>query len=171
MTAQQQEALAPVRAALLTSARAAVQRELSAAHLDAEATLAQARAQARSILDTAAEEGRADAATSIAAEHEQARRQARTVELAAQRESYDELLRHVTAAVARAFAEPDTRDQLVAAIGAQLGPDAIVRDAPGGGVTGEVAGRLVDFGARAVAGRAVDALGDEVRALWALWAP
>jgi vacuolar-type H+-ATPase subunit E/Vma4 len=167
VTAQQQDALAPVRAALLTRARAEAERELSAAHLDAEATLARARAQARSILDAAAEEGRADAVTSIAAEHEKARRQARAIELAAQRQSYDELLQRVTAAVARAFAEPGRREQLVAAIQAQLGPRAIVRDTPGGGVTGEIAGRLVDLGARPVAGRAVDALGDEVRSLWA----
>ncbi|MFJ8962685.1 hypothetical protein ACIRG5_25165 [Lentzea sp. NPDC102401] len=167
MTAQQQEALAPVRTALLATARAEADRDLASAHLDADAALASARARARSILDAAAEEGRADAATLIAAEHEKARRRARAIELAAQRESYDELLQRVTAAVARAFAEPDRRDQLVTAIHVQLGPGAIVRDTPGGGLTGAVAGRLVDFGARAVAGRAVDALGDEVRALWA----
>ncbi|MET8763379.1 hypothetical protein [Lentzea sp. NPDC004782] len=167
MTAQQQEALAPVRAALLAGARAEAERELSAARLDADATLASARAKANSILAAAAEEGRADAVASIAAGHEKARRAARSIGLAAQREIYEELLERVTAAVARAFTEPDRRAQLVAAVHAQLGADAIVRDAPGGGVTGEVAGRLVDLGVRAVAARAVDALGDEVRALWA----
>jgi vacuolar-type H+-ATPase subunit E/Vma4 len=168
MTAQQQqEALAPVRAALLAEARAEAERALSAAHLDADATLARARAEARSILDLAADEGRADAARSIAAEHEKARRAARALELAAQRESYEELHRRVAAAVAHAFSEPGRRDQLVAAIRAELGADAIVRDAPGGGVRGEAAGRFVDLGVRAVTGRAVDALGDEVQALWA----
>ncbi|USX53930.1 hypothetical protein [Lentzea sp. HUAS12] len=167
MTAQQQDALAPVRAALLAEARAEAERELTAARLDADATLARARARASSILDAAAQEGRADAASSIAAEHEKARRAARTVELTAQGEIYDELLQRVTAAVARAFTEPSRREQLVAAVHAQLGAGAVVRDAPGGGVTGEVTGRLVDLGVQAVTGRAVDALGDEVRALWA----
>jgi vacuolar-type H+-ATPase subunit E/Vma4 len=167
MTAQQQDALAPVRAALLAGVRAEAERELSAARRDAEATLARARAEASSILLAAAEEGRADAAASIAAEHEKACRMARSIELTAQREIYDELLQRVTAAVARAFAEPDRRAELVAAVHAQLGAGAIVRDAPGGGVTGAVTGRLVDLGVRTVAGRAVDALGDEVRALWA----
>lgn len=167
MTVQQQDALAPVRAALLARARAEADRELATAHLDADALLATARAETQSVLDTAAEEGRADAASSIAAEHEKARRAARALELAAQREIYDELRRRVTSAVARAFADPVRRDQLVAMIRAELGDDATVRDVPGGGVTGEAAGRVVDLGVEAVASRAVDALGDGVRALWA----
>ncbi|MFS8098939.1 hypothetical protein LFM09_17565 [Lentzea alba] len=167
MTVQQQDALAPVRAALLARARAQAGRELAAAHLDGDALLATARAEARSILDLAAEEGRADAASSIAAEHEKARRTARALEQAAQREIYDDLRHRVTTAVARAFADPVRRDRLVAMIRTELGAGATVRDAPGGGVTGEAAGRVVDLGVEAVAGRAVDALGDGVRALWA----
>jgi hypothetical protein len=167
MTVQQQDALAPVRAALLARARAEAGRELADAHLDADALLATARAESQSILDTAAEEGRADAALSIAAEHEKARRAARALELAAQREIYDELRQRVTAAVARAFSDPVRRDHLVATVRAELGAGATVRDAPGGGVTGEAAGRVVDLGVEAMAGRAVDALGDRVRTLWA----
>lgn len=166
MTTRQQDALAPVRAALLARARAEAGRELAAAHLDADALLATARAETQSILDTAAEEGRADAALSIAAEHEKARRAARALELTAQREIYDELRQRVTAEVGRAFTDPVRRDQLVAVIRAELGPRATVRDAPGGGMTGQAAGRVVDLGVEAVTGRAVDALGDGVRALW-----
>ncbi|WP_439657894.1 hypothetical protein ACSHWB_36670 [Lentzea sp. HUAS TT2] len=166
MTARQQDALAPVRAALLTRARADAERELAAARLDADATLASARAEARTILGKAARAGRADAVSSIAAEHEKARRAARRLELNAQREIYDELHRRVTDAVALAFAEPGRRDDLVSMIRAELGAGATVRDAARGGATGEAAGRVVDLGVEAVADRAVDALGDEVRALW-----
>jgi hypothetical protein len=50
----------------------------------------------------------------------------------------------------------DVRARLVAAIHERLGPRAAVRDAPGGGVVGEVPGRRLDLSLAAFADRAVD---------------
>jgi len=73
----------------------------------------------------------------------------------------------VAAAVGRLAEDPALRGRLVAAVWARLGPDATVLDAAGGGVVGVAAGRRIDLSLAAVAERAVDALGGEVRALWA----
>ncbi len=82
-------------------------------------------------------------------------------------DSYEELRRRVAAAVGRLAEDPALRGRLVAAVWARLGPDATVLDAAGGGVVGVAAGRRIDLSLAAVAERAVDALGGEVRALWA----
>lgn len=162
-----QAALAPLRSALLARARAEAGQEVAEAERQADSLLTQARATAQAILDTAASLGRSDAETVIAAKRNQARRAARLRELAAQREVYDELHRRVAAAVARLADEPTLRDRLLAEIRAVLGPDATVLDVPGGGVVGHVPGRRVDLSLRAVAERAVEELGGEVRELWA----
>lgn len=160
-------ALQPVRVALIHGAEADAERELVQARQTAGAELAEAWATAAAILERAADAGRVDADAVIAAERTAARRSARAVELAAQREVYEELRRRVAAAVARLAEDPALRGRLVAAVRARLGPDATVLEAAGGGVVGVAAGRRVDLSLVAVAERAVDALGGEVCELWA----
>lgn len=163
----QLDALAPVIAALLARARTEAEQELADARREADSTLADARAEARRILAEAAAAGRAAAAESIAAEHQRARREARALELAVQREIYDDFAHRVAAAVSRAFTDPLMRARLVASVRAELGPDASVCDGDGGGVLGVAPGKRLDLGVQAVTARAVEALGDEVRELWA----
>ncbi|MFC3890743.1 hypothetical protein ACFOWZ_04605 [Lentzea rhizosphaerae] len=163
----QLDALAPVIAALLARARTEAEQELADARREADSTLAEARTEARRILSEAAAAGRAAAAESIVIEHERARREARALELAVQREIYDDFAHRVAGAVSRAFTDPLMRARLVASVRAELGPDASVRDGDGGGVLGVAPGRRLDLGVQAVTERAVEALGDEVRELWA----
>ena len=159
--------LKPLREALVRHARADAERELAQAKQDSEAELVKARAGAATILNEAAEAGRADASAVVAAERTAARRSARAMELAAQRELYEELRRRVATGVARLAEDPAVRDRFVAAVRARLGPDATVLDAAGGGVVGVASGRRVDLSLARLAERAVDALGGEVCELWA----
>ncbi|MEO6086453.1 MAG: hypothetical protein ABIQ18_25395 [Umezawaea sp.] len=162
----QVEALAPVSSALLARAGDEAGREVAEARRQGDDLLAQARGRARAILDEAADAGRSDAAVAIAAEHSHARRAARALELDAQKEIHDLLRREVAAVVARLVARPEVRARLVAAVRAALGPDAAVLDAPGGGVIGQVPGRLVDLSVPALADRAVEDHGGRAQELW-----
>lgn len=162
----QVEALAPVRSALLAGAAADAAREVAEATRQGDDLLARARGRARAVLDEAAAAGRSDAETTMAAEHSRARRAARALELRAQKEIHDRLRHEVTAALARLVVGPEPRSRLVAAVRAALGPDARVLDAPGGGVIGQVPGRLLDLGVTALADRAVEDHGGRAQELW-----
>jgi hypothetical protein len=163
-------ALAPVRAGLLARAHADADAALAEADADADSALAEARQQAAAILADARARGERDAAVAEARERARARREARSTVLGAQRAAYEELRRRGEAA-ARALRTGPGYPALVASLSAcaraELGPAAVIREHPDGGVVAEVPGRRLDATLAALADRALDGLGPDVQGLWA----
>ena len=112
-------ALQPVRSALLARAEedAALTRSLAAAQADV--VLGRARDEADRVVSEARQEGEADAAATLRVSRARARRQARSVVLAAQRAAYEELVRR---------ARDEARDLLGAAAAPRLA-DALAAQA------------------------------------------
>jgi hypothetical protein len=143
MPAELDAALEPVRGALLDRARADATAAGAAADARAEGVLAGARAEADRLVAQARAQGAADGAAALAATRARARRQARSVVLAAQRAAYEELRRRARA------------DALRLSGGAQ-------RTSPVEG-----GGRRIVWSSDALADEALDALGGELEKLWA----
>jgi vacuolar-type H+-ATPase subunit E/Vma4 len=163
------DALAPVRSHLLAAVRAEAERLRAEAAAEADAVLAQARRQAAAIVAEAREKGEQDGAAIAAAAQARARRQARALVLTAQRRAYETLRRRCRAAAAELRHDPGyprLRERLAALALARAGPDAVVGEAPDGGVVAEGEGRRVDCSLGALADRALDALGPRVEELW-----
>jgi len=159
----------PLRRVLLADARAEAERIEAAARAEADACLAEARRQAEALLTQARAEGESAAEIQVAHDRAQARRHARVVLLAAQREVYDELRRRSFAEAASLKGTPRYRallDRLRSAAHAQLGPGAQVEPAPNGGVVGTCGRRSVDYSLDALVERALDALGSSLAELW-----
>ncbi|MER6631215.1 hypothetical protein ABT301_23855 [Streptomyces sp. NPDC000987] len=170
LPARADAALAPVRDRLLRDARAEAEALLAAADADAAAALRDAEARAAEILAEARRQGAADAESVRAAARVRARRTARARELAARRECWEELGRQVVQGVEElrgTDAYPRLRERLTAYVRQALGPDAVVTEAPGGGVTGEAPGRRIDCSLAALAHRALERTGVEAERLWA----
>ena len=167
---QLRSALAPVREALLTRARADADAVLAEADGDAAASVAQARGRAASLVDEARAAGARDAAVLAARERIGAQRAARSAVLQAQAAAYEELRRRSRAAL-RALrddpAYPGLLEGLRARARARLGDDAVLREDPGGGVVAEVAGRRLELTLDALTDDALSGLGGEVARLWA----
>lgn len=161
--------VAAVRRALLEDAEADAGRLLAAAEAEAAERLAGARREAEGRLRAARAEGEADALAQLGAERARARREARERILAARREAY-EALGAAAADAARALRDdpsyPDLRAALVRRAQAQLGPDAEILDDPEGGIIARDGNRRVDYRLVTLAGRCLDAFGEEVEALW-----
>ncbi|GAA4507401.1 hypothetical protein GCM10023191_065730 [Actinoallomurus oryzae] len=161
-------ALVPVADALLAEARREAARIRSEARGVADAQLARARAEAEQILAGARTAGHSEAAVAARAERVRARRRARSIVLAARRETYEELRRRVRFAVAARCAEnPETADLLRRVAVDRAGPDARIFTAPDGGVIAVAPGHRIDCSVPALAEHAVDLLGVEVERLWA----
>ncbi|MGW2928693.1 hypothetical protein ACWC8S_27860, partial [Streptomyces fungicidicus] len=136
---------------------------------DPPAPLHRARPQAAAVLDEAHRQGEADGADAARDLLVRARRKARARTLAARRESYAELRREVTArvrALRRTDGYADLLERLDHRARALLGPDAEVTEHPEGGVVARAPGKGADLSLPALAGRALDRLGGEVRTLW-----
>ncbi|MFE8969844.1 hypothetical protein ACFYMR_24980 [Streptomyces albogriseolus] len=163
------DALHPVRAELLRAARADADALLARTGQETAALLDRARAEARTVLDEARRQGEADGADGARELLVRARREARSRTLAARRESYDELRREVTARVG-ALRLTDGYADLLERLGHRarvlLGPGAEVTGHPEGGVLARAPGRRADLSLPALAERALDRLGGEVRTLW-----
>ncbi|WP_234532681.1 hypothetical protein AB5J52_04080 [Streptomyces sp. R39] len=161
------DALEPVRAGLLRTARAEAAAVLDGARAEAEEVLRAARTTAEESLARARDLGTADGAAAARRERTRAVQDAWTAELAARAEVYARLRDQVRAGVRRALAEDTGRQRrLTRTARALLGPGARVAEAPGGGVTAEVPGRRADLSADALADRALDRLGARAETLW-----
>ncbi|MET8722153.1 hypothetical protein [Streptomyces misionensis] len=161
------DALSPVRAELLRSARASADAVRDRARADAEETLRSARATAEAVLARARDLGSAEGAAGAARERVRAVQDAWAAELAARAEVYAALRAAVHAGVRRGFTEDASlRSRCAQAARKLLGPQARVTAASQGGVTAEVPGRRVDLSADALADRALDRLGARAEALW-----
>ena len=161
--------LAPVREELLARARAQAEREVAAADAEAAATLAAAQSEADAIHDAARAEGESNAAAVLAVERSRARRQARAVILAAQRQAYDELRSRVVQALPALRDDPayrPWRDRLAAHARTVLGADAVLSEPPEGGVLGEADGRRVRYTLAGLADQVIDTMGADVEGLW-----
>ncbi|MFF5187334.1 hypothetical protein ACFY30_26820 [Streptomyces sp. NPDC000345] len=166
---QTTDALQPVRAELLRAAHADAEALLAGAEREAAATIAQARAQAGAILDDARRQGETDGLDAARDLLVRARRQARSRTLSARREAYEEVRREAAErvrALRRADGYASLRERLEQRARTLLGPDARVTEHADGGVVAQVPGKRVDLSLTALAERALDGMGAEVRGLW-----
>lgn len=158
-------ALAPVRAALLTAARADADRTRARAEADAAAALAAGRAAAARVQSEARAQGEATGAAAAAAERRRAHRAARAAVRRAQRDRYEQLRAEARAAVTRLQSGsdyPELHRRLSAAVLRALGDRAVLREAAGGGVVGEAPGRRVDCSLAGFADRAVQSVAEQL---------
>ncbi|MFH9348060.1 hypothetical protein [Kitasatospora sp. NPDC017646] len=161
------DALRPVRAELLRTARADADVILSEARRDADRTLAAARTEAEAILGRARQDGAADGRAAARQELTRARSAARNAELAARGAAYAELRRRITARLRELCqADPAYGERLAARARSLLGPDARVVGHPDGGVLATAPGQVVDLGLPAVTDRALERIGSDAEALW-----
>jgi vacuolar-type H+-ATPase subunit E/Vma4 len=160
------DALKPTIEALLARAHADADAKRREAEARAAQIVADARREADALLAQARAEGEAEMRAYDAAERARARRRARTTALTARREALDALRERTLRSVLALRDDDRLRDRLTELARAACGPDAVVTASPDGGVIAEAPGRRVDCGLRAIADRAVDALGPEVTRLW-----
>ncbi len=161
--------LVPVREALLARARADAERLLAEVDAEGDAIIARAQVEAEAIRAEARAQGEADAASVLVADRARARRQGRALVLAAQREGYSGLRARVVEQAATLRGDPGYAtwcDRLSEVVRAALGPDAVVRELPEGGILGEAPGHRIAYTLVALAERALDALGPDVEGLW-----
>jgi vacuolar-type H+-ATPase subunit E/Vma4 len=140
-------ALEPLKAELLRRADAAAAERLERAAAEDTATIAEAEEEAAQILEQARQEGISEAAVLVAAQRARSRRQARAVILRGRAEVLEDLRQRSMAAVARLGTEPgypELRSRLIDYVRARLGEEAVISDAPNGGVIGTVPGRRLD---------------------------
>jgi vacuolar-type H+-ATPase subunit H len=152
-------ALAPVRAAMLAAAGHDVDRIVAESRAAGQQRIADAQAHGARLRQEARERGAADAAAAMAEQRSRVGRRARAIVMRAHREEYDALHEAARQAAPRLVEEPDypgLRPNLAEAVRTLLGPDALLRDASGGGVIGQADGRRVDFSLARFADRAVD---------------
>jgi hypothetical protein len=155
--------LAPVWEALLRRARADAERLLADADAEAGKVLHEAWAEADERIAEAAANGRADADALAGAELARARRTARGIVLATQRDAYEELRRRV---IDELGSRP-LRDALIARAVEVLGEGPLrVADTADGGVTVERGDRRVDCAVEALADHALTALAGQLPGLW-----
>ncbi|HEX2498022.1 MAG TPA: hypothetical protein VHO00_04430 [Actinomycetes bacterium] len=163
------DALEPVRARLLATAREDAAAAVARAEATASATVARARAEAGAIRTEARTRGQADGAALAATAQARARREGRELVLRAQRDCYQELRARCRDAVLALRAEPGY-PRLLARLrelaGAAAGPHAVIAEHPNGGAVAESAHLRVDCSLITLADRALDALGSEVVDLW-----
>jgi hypothetical protein len=166
LTAEQQAALAPVRAAMLRRAAAEAEAITATARRDAAALLAAMRRDAKAALGQARSDGISLAAPLATAEQGRGRRAARAALLGAERSIRTEAEGRIRAAILSLPGQPgydELRDRLAALARAAAGPDALVTEHPGGGVIAHAPCVLVDCSLPRLAERVIDALGPQIR--------
>jgi hypothetical protein len=162
---RQEQALAPVRAAMLRKASAEAAQIVAGARSAADALLEQARQDAAGMIRKAREEGQAQAAPLALAELNRGRREARAAALGAEQRARAELETRIGSAITGLKDEPGypmLRDRLAMLALQAAGPGAAVSDAPGGGVVARAPGVLVDCSLPRLARRAIDALAPRI---------
>jgi hypothetical protein len=167
---RQQDALEPVRAAMLRRATAEAEAIVATARRDAAALLTAARRDAEATLGRARADGIAQAAPLAAAERGRGRREARETLLAAERGIRDEAEDRIRAAVLAVRDQPgyaELRDRLAGLCRAAAGPGAEVTEHPAGGVVARAPGVLVDCSLPRLADVVIGKLGRQIRELCA----
>jgi hypothetical protein len=142
---RQQQALEPLRQALLASAAAEADRLRGDAQREGAHAIAQARSEAAALLEAARAKGRSDGAELLAAEQTAVRRAARAAILLAQRTAYEELRQGAVEAVRDLLREAEQRRLLGARLRDRLGGLATVSDTADGGLFAQAPdGRSID---------------------------
>jgi len=158
------DALAPLRAALVAAATAEADGMREAAQADARRRLEEARHRADALVAEARAQGESDAAWVLAGERTLARRAARGLVLAAQRDAYERVHREALVAVRALLVDPTARDRLAELLRTRL-PGATVRTLEDGGLAADTAdGRSADASAEALVALALRAF--DGRRLW-----
>jgi hypothetical protein len=155
-----QQALEPLRNALLARAQADAAACVTRTRTETAAELAAARIEADRTAREARHRGEAEAAAMVTIDDALARRHVHTVMLAARRSVYDQLRLRVRAEVGQLHGEPvygDLRDTMTRAGRSLIGPDASARDIADGCVV-EASGRRVEVTLGALADWALDAV-------------
>jgi vacuolar-type H+-ATPase subunit E/Vma4 len=161
--------LAIVRAALLAGAASDAEHVLAAADRDVAARLADAAAEVAGERAAARAGAERDAEAIVARSRSRARRRARAIVLAAQQAAAEQLRAQARSAARELRTDPAypaLLARLTATARDRLGPRAVAREHPDGGVLAEADGRRVAFTLDAAADRAVEALGRRVEELW-----
>jgi vacuolar-type H+-ATPase subunit E/Vma4 len=163
------DALGPVRAALIARARAVATAEVSGAEEEARAILQDADRRADAVREEARVRGEADAQAVLVATRARARREARSVVLAAQSEVAVALRARVHAGLRALRDDPDyaeIENRLESQARGLLGPEARLTPDPSGGFLAEAGGRQVELTLAAVADQVLERLGPELQSLW-----
>lgn len=162
--------LDPVRARMLRDAADQAAQIVADAHRAADVIAARAQQDAARVLAQARAAGQRDGAVLAEAERSRGRRAARRLVLRAQRAALDELRARVRTEVTALRGDPGYRqlhDRLAALARLTAGPGVVLADSPDGGVLARSAGVTVDCSLARLADLAVQALGPQVRELWA----
>lgn len=171
MKLKDDRALDPVRDRLLQRARADAEKLVDEAHREAAATIAAAEARSRALLDEARARGEALATAETAELLTAARREARSLDLAAERAVYDAVrdgIERGILALRDSADYPAVRAALERHARDALGSAAAIADDGSGGVTATAHGRRLDLSLPTIAARAVSELGEEVARLWTM---
>lgn len=164
------DALAPVRRAILESARRDAADTIERANRAAQELRRRAAAEADTIRETARAEGRHDAEQVRVEQRARARRRARSIVLQAQRQALDDLTSAVHDAVRRLWCDPATqqavRATLVATARAEHGPQAVITDHPDGGVVATIDHARATYLLTDLADEVIASLGDDIVGLW-----
>jgi vacuolar-type H+-ATPase subunit E/Vma4 len=163
--------LEPLREALRAQAEADAGRRRTAVDEECGRRVADAEAQARSLVEQGRLEGEQAATREALRRRAAASRRARELRLDAQRSLLEELrLRARDAALERRAGPlyPKLLDRLSRAVRVQLGPDAALEIDPPtvGGVVGRADGRSVDYSLPALVERAIEDLDGRLDGLW-----
>ncbi len=162
-------ALEPVRHELLADAHRDADHAAEDASREAAEAARQAAAEVHDVLEEARARGASAGELARAGERRRTRAKARATVLAAQRAAYLELRQHVLdrlAALREDPSYPSMRERLVGRATALLGPNAVVRDAPQGGVVVTDGGRTVDLSFPVLADEVMAAMGTQLEGLW-----
>ncbi len=165
---RQDQALAPVRAALLDGASAEAGKLVAGARSAAAALLTQAQQDAAVRISQARDEGRTQAAQLVRAELSRGHREARAVVLGAQLRAEAEAEGRIRSAITGLKDEPGyatLRERLAGLALQAAGPGAAVTEHPAGGVLASAPDLLVDCSLPTLAARAITALAPRIREL------
>ncbi|HZK06347.1 MAG TPA: hypothetical protein VFC82_10980 [Actinomycetaceae bacterium] len=162
-------ALEPLREALLADAHGQAEANRHAAEAEAAVILEAAEQEAARIRAKAAAAGEEVALSEATQRSARVRRESQEVVLAAQNEVWLGLRRSVrqTAEALRTDPRYPALQAVLRALAAeQLGADAVVAEADGGGVFADAGARRLDLSLGTLAGAVLDSMGPELPGLW-----
>jgi hypothetical protein len=161
----QQQALDPLREALVQAARDEAERLRRSAAQEGRAAVAHAREQAAQVLAAAAADGEAEGRELAALATAGAEQRARTALLEARHAAYAQLVDASERAVAASLRQPARRTALRRALQTRLGGEVTVLDTADGGLRAvALDGRAVDASVAALVARALEDL--DLEGLW-----
>jgi vacuolar-type H+-ATPase subunit E/Vma4 len=158
--------LEPLRASLLAQAHAEARSLVDAAGREADRCRAGARAEAAELVRQATADRDVAARGARDARLRRARQEARAIVLRARRDARDELRAAARSAAAGLRGEPGLGDRLAALAREQLGPEAELMEPAEGGMVARSGERLVDYSLPAMVDRCLAELGPELEELW-----